>query len=174
MGNFLVMKNIITVLVLVLIAGVSRLIPHPWNFTAVGAMALFAGSRMSHKGLAFLAPFLCLLWTDAVLGFHSTMVYVYGAVALTVILGMWAQKSWLRVGAGALLSSMLFFVLTNFGVWFTQGLYPHTWEGLVQSYVMALPFFQYQVGGEIFYSVVIFGAYELIRNLQPSWVEAQS
>lgn len=163
------MKNWMTVLVLVLVAGFSRLIPHPWNFTAVGAMALFAGSRMNNKALAFLAPFLSLLWTDAVIGFHVTMVYVYAAVALTTIVGFWAQRSWLKVGAGALVSSLFFFLITNFGVWFSQSLYAKTAEGLFECYVMALPFLETQIAGNLFYSIVLFGVYEAIRTLKPSW-----
>lgn len=167
------MKNITTILVLVLIAGISRLIPHPWNFTAVGAMALFSGNRMPNKVIAFVAPLLSLLWTDAVLGFHMTMVYVYGAVALSVILGMWTQGSWIKLGVGTLASSLMFFILTNFGVWMTSGLYTKTFDGLVQCYVMAVPFFHYQIAGDIFYVGVLFGAYELVRSLQSNWAQAK-
>lgn len=166
------MKNVITVLVLVLIAGISRLIPHPWNFTAVGAMALFAGARMNNKVWAFIAPFLALLWTDLVIGTHITMFYVYAAVALTTVLGFWAKDSWVKIGTSALVSSCLFFLITNFGVWMT-GMYAPTFQGLMESYVMAVPFFHYQVAGDLFYTAVLFGAYQLIQVYQPSWVGAR-
>lgn len=168
------MKNLITVLVLVLVAGISRLIPHPWNFTALGAMALFAGARMNNKWMAFLAPFLTLLWTDLVIGTHITMFYVYAAVALTTILGFWSKNSWLKIGASALISSCLFFLITNFGVWMTmKGMYPSTFQGLVECYAMAIPFFHYQVAGDLFYAGALFGAYELIKSYQPNWISAK-
>jgi len=166
------MKNWIFVLTLVLVAGLSRLIPHPWNFTAVGAMALFAGSRMQHRGLALLAPFLALLWTDAVLGFHITMVYVYGAVALISLLGLWAQDSWGRLAGSAFAGSLTFFALTNFGVWMTQGLYEKSLEGLFQCYVMALPFLSMQMAGDLFYGILLFGSYEVVRKQIPQWIQA--
>ncbi|MFN8790365.1 MAG: DUF6580 family putative transport protein [Bdellovibrionales bacterium] len=157
------MKSWLFVFTLVLVAGLSRLVPHPWNFTAVGAMALFAGSRMPSRWLALLAPFLALLWTDAVLGFHITMVYVYAAVCLTTLVGFWARDSWGRVAGGAFLSSLLFFVITNFGVWMTQGLYDNSWAGLVQCYAMALPFFSNQIAGDLFYCVLLFSTYEFSK-----------
>jgi hypothetical protein len=162
------MKNVTLILFLVLVAGVSRLVPHPWNFTAVGAMALFAGARMPHKGLAFLAPFLSLLWTDAVLGFHSTIVFVYAAVALVTILGFYARDHFRKVVAGSLLASALFFVITNFGVWMMQDLYAKSFEGLVQCFVMAVPFFGNQVAGDLVYTAALFGAYEGLKIFAPS------
>ena len=162
------MKHIVTILTLVLIAGFSRLIPHPWNFTAIGAMALFSGSRMPHKALAFLAPLLTLLWTDAILGFHSTSVYVYAAVALITIMGFAVQEKTSRIVLGSLAGSVLFFVITNFGVWLTQNLYPKNLTGLMESYVMAIPFFGNQVLGDLFYAGVLFGAYKLVTTFVPS------
>jgi hypothetical protein len=162
------MKNTIFILSLVLIAGLSRLIPHPWNFTAVGAMALFSGSRMPHKGLAFLAPLLTLLWTDAILGFHSTAVYVYAAVALITIIGFFTEHKPSRIFAGSLVSSVLFFAITNFGVWLTQDLYPKNASGLIESYVMAIPFFGNQILGDLFYVGLLFGVYQAVKTYVPS------
>lgn len=167
------MKHIITVLSLVLIAGLSRLIPHPWNFTALGAMALFSGARMPRKSLAFAAPILSLLWTDAILGFHATTIYVYAAVALITIIGFFANDKVIRIAFGALAGSVLFFILTNFGVWFTQSLYPHTIQGLIECYAMAIPFFGNQVLGDLFYTGLLFGAYSMIKGFRPSLTTAK-
>ncbi len=162
------MKNIITILTLVLIAGLSRLIPHPWNFTAIGAMALFSGAHMPKKWLAFVAPLLSLLWTDALLGFHVTAVYVYASVALITILGFTMEDKVSKLAMGSVLSSVLFFAITNFGVWLSQDLYPHTGAGLLNSYVMAIPFFGNQIAGDAFYIGLLFGAYHLLITYVPS------
>ena len=162
------MKHIMTVFTLVLIAGLSRLIPHPWNFTAVGAMALFAGTRMPNKAMAFLAPFLTLLWTDAVLGFHETAVYVYAAVALITIIGFFTEGKKSAIVMGSVAGSILFFAITNFGVWLVQGMYPKTLQGLVECYTLAIPFFGNQVAGDLFYTGLLFGAYSLIKTYAPS------
>jgi hypothetical protein len=162
------MKNIITVLTLVLVAGLSRLIPHPWNFTAVGAMALFSGTRMPHKALAFLAPLLTLVWTDAILGFHETALYVYAAVALITIIGFLIDGKKSSIVAGSLVGSILFFAITNFGVWLVQGMYPRTGAGLLACFTSAIPFFGNQVAGDLFYAGVLFGAYALLKTYAPS------
>ena len=164
------MKNIITILTLVLVAGISRLIPHPWNFTAMTAMALFSGCVMpkNQKLLAFLAPLLALLWTDAILGFHTTAVYVYAAVALITIMGMnLKEDSVLQVGSAALIGSGLFFGITNFGVWLSQDMYLKSLVGLETCFAMAVPFFHYQVLGDLFYTGVLFGAFAILRKTVP-------
>ncbi len=160
--------HIITVLTLILIAGFSRLIPHPWNFTAIGAMALFSGSRMPHKAFAFVAPLLTLLWTDALLGFHATAVYVYASVALITIIGFLVQENTKKIIVGIFAGSVLFFVITNFGVWLSQSLYPKNLAGLTEAYVMAIPFFGNQILGDFFYAGVLFGAYKLVTTYVPS------
>ena len=162
------MKYILTILTLVLVAGFSRLIPHPWNFTAIGAMALFAGSRMPNKMWAFAAPLLSLLWTDAILGFHETGFYVYAAVALITIIGFFTQEKFPRIVAGSLAGSVLFFIITNFGVWMAGSLYPKTIDGLITCYAMAIPFFQNQLLGDLFYAGALFRSYALLKTYVPS------
>jgi hypothetical protein len=161
------MKHMITIFTLVLIAGFSRLIPHPWNFTAVGAMALFSGARMPNKWMAFVAPLLSLLWTDAVIGFHSTAIYVYAAVALITIIGFFSQNNYTKVAIGTLLGSVLFFLITNFGVWAAQDLYPMTLKGLSRCYAMAIPFFGNQILGDAIYTAALFGVYAAITSSEP-------
>lgn len=159
-------KKFFLIFGLVLLAGFSRLIPHPWNFTALGAMALFSGSLLADKKWALLAPVFTLFWTDLILGFHSTMIYVYASVVLITCLGFWAQTSKFKILTSSVLGSLLFFISTNFGVWFSQNLYPKTFEGLIQCYVMALPFFENQIAGDFFYLGVLYGAYFSLKNLK--------
>jgi hypothetical protein len=151
-------------------AAALRLVPHPPNFTPIGAMALFSGAQLGRRPLAFLAPFAALLLSDAIIGFHALMPFVYGSVALIVLLGWVALKrvSALRVGGVALASSVLFFVVTNFGVWLQLGTYPHTLAGLVACYVAAIPYFQNTVAGDLFYSALLFGGFALLERSIPA------
>src|SRR3989344_1820958 len=110
--------RLMTLIGLILVAAFSRLIPHPWNFTAIGAIALFGGSFVPSKKLSLVLPLASLILSDLVLGFHSTMVFVYAAFSLNVLLG-WGlrdNQTPVKVTSYALLSSSLFFLITNFGV----------------------------------------------------------
>ncbi|WII71420.1 hypothetical protein QJS83_13200 [Bdellovibrio sp. 22V] len=158
--------QLITLVLMVLAAAFSRLIPHPWNFTAIGAMALFGGANFPSKKLSLILPLAALLVSDFVLGFHSTMLFVYFAFSLIVILGwnLREQKSVFRVGTFALVSSSVFFLISNLGVWLMEGFYAPTWAGLVQCYVAAIPFFDNQIYGDLFFSGILFGGYEALKR----------
>src|SRR5690349_7188205 len=108
--------RLIALLSAIVVAAALRLVPHPPNFTPIGAMALFSGAYIGRRSLGFAAPLGALLLSDLVLGFYHGMATVYFSVALVVMIGMAALKrtSVLRVGAAALVSSILFFVITNF------------------------------------------------------------
>lgn len=164
------MKQVSTLILMILVAAFSRMIPHPWNFTAIGAMALFGGAYLPSRKLSMIVPFAALLLSDLVLGLHSTMIYVYLAFGVIVLLG-WSlrtQKSALQVGTLSLVSSMVFFVVSNFGVWAMEGFYASTWQGLVQCYVAAIPFLDNQIYGDLFFSGVLFGGYEALKRWVPS------
>ncbi|AHI05407.1 hypothetical protein BDW_04495 [Bdellovibrio bacteriovorus W] len=162
------MNQLFALGLMILAAAFSRFIPHPWNFTAVGAMALFGGAYLP-KRLSLIVPLAALMLTDAILGFHNTMVFVYAAFAAIVALGwvLRSQRSVVKVGGMSLLASVLFFAVSNFGVWMMDGMYARTFEGLVQCYVAAIPFFGNQVGGDLFFSAVMFGGYEALKSLVP-------
>src|SRR5438045_4330722 len=104
---------------MILAAAASRLIPHPPNFTPIAAMALFGGAQFSSKRAAFLVPLAGLFLSDLVFGFYAITPVVYGSFALTVCLGMWVRRrrSVQRIAFATVASAVLFFVLTNFGVW---------------------------------------------------------
>ena len=159
------MENSIIIL-LILVACLSRLIPHLPNFTAVGAMALFAGAKIGSKRLALFVPLAAMLLSDLFLGFHSTMIFVYGAIALAALIGHWGWKRWQWKGLVglSLFSSLLFFVITNFGVWLTGG-YEQSWQGLSTCFTLAIPFFSHQVVGDLLFTGVIFGFYAVIQAL---------
>lgn len=133
-------------------------------------MALFSAAYLGRRPIAFAAPLGALLLSDLVLGFYNGVVTVYASVALIVVLG-WlglSRVTPIRVGAAALASSVLFFVITNFGVWLFTGFYPLTLAGLAACYVAAIPFFQNTVAGDLFYSVVLFGGFALLERAVPT------
>jgi hypothetical protein len=156
--------NIIFVLVLILFAAFSRLIPHAPNFTPVISIAVFAGAYLQ-KRFAFLIPIAAMLMSDLIVGFYDplSMAFVYGSLLLTVALGLTMNNrvSMTRVGGLSLAGAILFFVLTNFGVWVVpNSMYPKTFSGLVECYVMAVPFFGSTIYSALIYSAVMFGVYE--------------
>ena len=162
--------RLLAILAAIVVAAALRLVPHPPNFTPIGAMAMFSGAYLTRRGVAFAAPFAAMLLSDAVLGFHSGMPFVYGSVALIVCIGWLALKriSSLRIVAAALVSSVLFFVITNFGTWALSGMYPLTAAGLGACYVAAIPFFQNTVIGDLFYAGVLFGGFALLERAIPA------
>jgi len=158
------------VLVLIILAAAaSRLIPHPPNIASITAVALFGGAYLNDKRLALIIPLAALLFSDLILGFYSHMEIVYGSFLLVACLGFWLQRrrSALRIAGAALASSVLFFVITNFGVWAFESLYPKTAAGLLACYVAAIPFFQNTLVGDALYTAVLFGGFALVEKLFP-------
>ncbi len=156
-------------LAVVLVACVLRLIPHPPNFSPIGAMALFGGACLAFPALRVLLPVLVLFVTDMVLGFHDQMVGVYVSVMLISLLGvgLGENASAARVMGRSLLGSVLFFLITNFAVWLQSGFYPRTLSGLAECYWLALPFFQNSVAGDLAYTALFFGGWALARRWIP-------
>ena len=151
---------------MIFVAAATRFVPHPPNFESIGAIALFAGAHFGDKRWAFIVPLAAMLLSDAVIGFHSQMAGVYGAFALVVCLGFWLRerRTALNIGGSAVAASILFFAVTNFGVWAFDSLYPRTFEGLVVCYVAAIPFFGTTLAGSLFYSALLFGGFALAER----------
>jgi len=168
--------RLIALLSAILAVAALRLVPHPFNFTPVGAMALFSGAYLGRRALAFVAPLGALLLSDLVLGFYHGMATVYVSTALIAVLGMVAlqHRSALRVGASAIAGSLLFFVLTNFGMWWFSGFYPHTLAGIEACYIAAIPFFQNTLAGDLFYAGLLFGGFALAERALPSLRQEQA
>ncbi|MFL6727130.1 MAG: DUF6580 family putative transport protein [Sphingomicrobium sp.] len=162
-------SRILALLSAIVLAAALRLVPHPPNFTPIGAMALFSGAYLGRRSLAFVAPLGALLLSDLVLGFYHGQLTVYFSVALVVVIGMAALRrvSPVRVGIGAIASSVLFFIITNFGVWMFGGIYPQTVAGLSACYVAAIPFFQNTLAGDLFYATLLFGGFRIAELMMP-------
>jgi hypothetical protein len=153
---------------LIVLAAVSRLLPHPPNFTAIGAMALFGGAYLSKK-YAFFIPLAAMLISDALIGFHSNMISVYFSIMLIVVVGLFISRNanLYRIVGGSLTASVLFFLITNFAVWLGSTYYPQNPAGLIACYVSAVPFFNYTIMGDLFFSGVLFGGFYFARQRFP-------
>ncbi len=141
------------------VLALSRLVPHPPNFTPLVAAALFSGAICRDWWLALLVPLAAMLLADLWLGLHATLAFVYLGMALAVAVGGWLEtrrRPLLLLGAGTL-GAVLFFLVSNFGVWLTQELYPHSAAGLAACYVAALPFFTNTLVATLLWGAVLFG-----------------
>ncbi len=163
---------------LILLAAFSRLIPHPPNFAPIAAIALFGGACFADRRLGFVVPLAAMFLSDLAigllsgdlsLGLHRLIPVIYGTFALIVCLGFWLRKrrTVVPIAAAALAGSVLFFVLTNFGVWAFGSWYPKTWEGLVACYVAAIPFFHNTLLGNAVYNTALFGGLALAEYRFP-------
>jgi hypothetical protein len=149
-------KSAELIALLVAIGVAMRLMPHLPNFTPIGALAVWGGMRLA-PGKNALFVLATMIISDLFLGFHSTVLYVYGSLLLVTWL---ASRMPVKVGpviGTTLVGSVLFFLITNFGVWQASTMYPHTLAGLLQSYTMAIPFFRSSGIGDAFYTVILFG-----------------
>lgn len=159
-------QNFLAICGIILFAVVLRLLPHPPNIAPIAALALFGGVYMDRR-VAFVLPLLVMFFSDIFLGFNQSTPFVYLSFFLTVGIGMWIRKhkSCKTIALGTLLSSILFFLITNFGYWLTFSLYPKTLDGQMLAYVNALPFFRNSLLGDFFYTGVFFGSFELIKAI---------
>jgi len=157
-------KNYILPISLILILSFSRIIPHPWNFTPILATGIFSGFYFKKFYLSSLIVLLPMFLGDLYLGFHNTMFFTYISLAAAVGFGLLIKQfKILEIFLSGILSSVCFFIITNFGAWITLEMYEKNLEGLINSYVMAIPFFQnslistflYLFGIKIFYELII-------------------
>ncbi|MFA6260157.1 MAG: DUF6580 family putative transport protein [Bacteroidia bacterium] len=167
-------KKQLTIILIIVIAALSRLLPHAPNFTPLTAIALFSGAYIANRLLAIALPLLVMLLSDAIMGFNGwafteQIVTVYGTYALISVVSTWflSHKSAVRVGSSSLLASLLFFLTTNLAVWMggffhAPALYPMNLGGIIECYIAALPFFGNALAGDLFYSAVLFGGFYLL------------
>lgn len=142
---------------IVLVLAFTRLIPHPPNAVPIAAMALFAGAYFSNRVLAFIVPISAMFISDLLLGFHSTVWYVYAGIAITVLVGNVIQQlSVVRVSIATIVASIIFYLVTNFGAWLHHGMYPQNVNGLVQAYIAGLPFLRNALIANLIFSYLLF------------------
>jgi hypothetical protein len=156
-------------LALLALAVVSRVAPHPWNFTPMIALALFGGARLPSAWLASIAVLACWVLGDVAVGAfpYDGMWWVYGAMFAVVAIGrvLTTRHSPLAILLAALAGGFAFFTISNFGVWASGG-YPHTWDGFVDCYTLALPFYRNQILGDLVFTGALFGLYAIAIDLR--------
>lgn len=144
--------------ILILIGALSRLLPHPPNFTPVLALALYGGATLDRRA-ALIVPVGALLSSDLVIGFHSTMPFVYGSFLAVVALGMWLKHRLQpgRVIGATLAGSTFFFVVTCYGAWLGGGVPGRTF---FENLTLSLPFYRNMLVGDVLYVGCLFGMHK--------------
>lgn len=157
--------------VLIVLGTLMRLLPHAANFTPVGSLALFGGAHLK-KRYALVLPLISLVLSDIFIGFDSleSRLTVYGAFILIGLLGLLLRKraTMVNVALATVAGSIIFFLVTNFVFFYPPTMYSHDLAGMMSSYYNALPFLRNMMIGDLVYSGVIFGAYELSKHLSSS------
>ena len=149
-------KNYFFPLCLILILSFSRLIPHPWNFTPVLATGIFAGFYFRQFYISLFIVMFSMFIGDLFLGFHSTMFFTYISLALAVVIGLFIKHfKFTEILFSGLVSSVGFFIITNFGAWLTLEMYEKNFAGLLQSYVLAIPFFHNTLISTFLYLILL-------------------
>ena len=154
---------------LVLLGALLRVLPHPANFAPIGALALFGGVYLNRKA-ALVVPLAAMIVSDLFLGFDSwsARLTIYATFLAMTAVGLWVKnhKNVYTVAGASLLGSVLFFLVTNLPFVHASSLYPYTLDGTILSYINGLPFLKYTLLGDLFYTAVFFGTYELVKIFQ--------
>ena len=159
--------------VMIILAAVVRILPHPWNFTPIGAMAIFSGAMFRDRRVAFLFPLVALFVGDLFVGLHRLIPVVYASFLLSVFIGTWLanRRGILRIGGAVFLGSLQFFLVTNFAIWKVFDTYPHTPAGLAACYIAGLPLFGNTLAGDALYATLFFGTFALAEKFLPALSE---
>ena len=154
--------NYLKVALGVLIAlSASRFIPHPPNFTSLIALSFYIPAVFGIKFIPVVV--LALFFTDFIIGFHLTMFFTLGSVVMIGLISKYFNRSILIRLFGALTGAVIFFVLTNFGVWI-NGSYGYSLIGLISCYTLALPFFAYSLISTLMFSAIIETIYKFFQK----------
>tara|TARA_B100000029_G_C16951396_1_gene732694 strand:- start:12 stop:536 length:525 start_codon:yes stop_codon:yes gene_type:complete len=156
------LNRLILPAVIIFALSLTRIIPHPSNFTPILAVGIFAGFYFKQFYLSFFVVIFSMFVGDLFLGFHDTMLFTYFSLGIVVLIGMYIKNLNLKETlVSSILSSVCFFLITNFGAWITLEMYEKSFSGLLQSYVMAIPFFHNTLISTIIYLIVLKFLYDL-------------
>jgi len=153
-------KKILFITLFITVAALMRLIPHPPNFVPITAIAIFAGVKFNNIKIAYAIPISIMLISDLFIGFYTISLFVYLAFILIITYSSFIKKYSIK---NIILSSVIFFIITNFGVWLMGG-YPKSIEGLVLCYTMAIPFFTNSIIADLFFSAILYYGFEQIEK----------
>ena len=153
-------KNILVVFIIIL-AILSRLVPHPPNFAPITGIALFSSKKLNNKLFSVLLPIIPLFISDLFIGISFINIFVYLSYVIIYLLGSISPKIDVKT---VFLSSVIFFILTNLGVWYLG--YPKNIEGLITCFTLAIPFFVNTILGDLFYSFILFRSYKAAERIK--------
>lgn len=157
-------QKLVSYIVIISLAVVARLIPHAPNFAPIGGLALFTGSHFKKK-VALIIPLAAMFVSDIFLGFHKTVPYIYVSfIIIALIGGLLKNNKWQSLALASLTSSVLFFLITNFGVWATGTMYQKNLSGLIQCYGFGVPFFRNTLLSDLFYTFSFFYGYRFLSD----------
>ncbi len=173
---------------LIFVTALTRLMPHPWNFTPVTALFIFGGAQSGKNLFNFILPFSALLISDFLLNnfiyhhsgitiFYKGAFFIYLSYALIFLFNYFLKPEWgYKLVVGAFGSSVLFFIITNFASWLSNPIYSQDLSGLLTSYSAGLPFFRNAIIGDLLYSFALFGVFNMIQYsfLKKSFVRSKN
>lgn len=161
---FILKLSIVAALIIFVI--MARLAPHPANFAPVAAIALFGGAILPRKW-AIAAPVAAMVLSDLIIGLHPLVLFTWGSFALIALASsrFLGSATPLKIGLSSFGASVFFYLVTNFGVWMQGTMYTMNFNGLVQCYINAIPFFRGTMTGDLFYSGVLFSAYAFVAHV---------
>ena len=137
---------------ILLALSISRFIPHPPNFTSLIALSFYVPALLGLKFLPFVL--LSFIFTDIIIGFHNTLLFTWGSILLIGFISKYFVETIKKRITGAIISALLFFMITNFGVW-TSGFYGYSIQGFIECYILAIPFFTNTLISTIIFSILI-------------------
>ena len=159
----------------------SRIVPHIWNFTPVGAVCLFGSAYFEKKWQAYFVPLFAIWASDIYMNnviygqnntftlFYDGFYWQYIAYILIIFIAafLFQKINVVRVLGGSLLATFLFFFISNFGVWVGSGMYAKTLLGLIECYIAAIPFLWATFTSDLLYSSVLFGSFSFAQKKIP-------
>ena len=165
--------KILLIISVIFLVSLTRIFPHPPNFTPILALAIFGGAYLPNRITAISLPIISMFISDLIIGFHSQIFTVYAAIILLSILGhLMKTKNFKNFAITGFTGSLIFFIITNFSVWLGGSLYPLTIDGITQCYIMAIPFFHNTLISTILFLTILFFGYTFaekkISNLKIS------
>ena len=160
--NLKLIQNFYLPVIIILILAFSRIIPHQWNFTPILAAGTFLGFYFRQLFLSMFLVIVSMFLGDLYFGFHNTMLFTYSALIITVLVGYYIKNLNIsKIFIGSLISSTGFFLITNFGVWATSNMYSKDLPGLIEAYILGLPFFHNTLLSTLIYLLIFKLLYEV-------------
>ena len=165
--------KVVLIISIIFLVSLTRIFPHPPNFTPILALAIFGGAYLPNRITAISLPIISMFISDLIIGFHSQIFSIYATIILLSILGhLMKTKNFKNFAITGFTGSLIFFIITNFSVWLGGSLYPLTIDGIIQCYIMAIPFFHNTlISTMLFLTILFFGytfAEKKISNLKIS------